>query len=195
MAGDLRTTVFEALTGKRSGDLTGHGDVLAQLLTIGGESSRTKSGIDLTRAAKRLRCSRRTVERWVHAAETGTGQHPSKALGDKLARQARQTATTKRGRKAAMRAARRGVGPAGKRLTISGLQGPRRAGTDYARQRDIVLTLTPDQAQEMFDAYEEGGEQGWLDWAQQWSDENYLDQWQILDVSGLTVDNPRRDWT
>ena len=195
MAGNLRATLFEALTGQRGADVTGRGDLLAQLRTIGGSSPRTRSGIDLTRAATRLGCSRRTVERWVRTATTGTGQRPSKDLAQKLARRARQAASTKAGRRAALQAPRAGVGPAGKRVTISGPQGPRRAGTDYLRDRDTVLTLTPDQARAMFDAYEQGGDQGWLDWARQHWDTNYLDDWQIVDVTSLSIDNPRRDWT
>lgn len=192
MAGNLRSTLFEALTGQRGVDVTGRGDLLAQLRVIGGTSPRTRSGIDLTRAAARLGCSRRTVERWVHTATTGTGQRPSKDLGQKLARQARQTASTKAGRRAALRAPRGGIGPAGKRITISGPQGPRRAGTDYLRDRDTVLQLSPDEARAMLDAYEQGGDQGWLDWARQWTNDHYLDDWQIIDVTGLSVDTPRR---
>lgn len=192
MASNVSTTLFEALTGQRDVDITGRGDLLAQLRAVGGPSARTSSGINLTQAAARLGCSRRTVERWVHTAATGVGQRPSKGLGRKLAKQARQAASTKSGRRAALQAPRGGIGPAGKRITISGPQGPRRAGTDYLRDRDTVLTLTPDEAQAMLDAYEQGGDQGWLDWARQWTDDNYLDDWQILDVTGLTVDNPRR---
>lgn len=191
---DLRTTIFQALTGQRGGDVTGRGDLLSQLRTIGGSSTRTRSGVDLTRAAERLKVSRRTVERWAKTAATGSGQKPSAGHGRTLSKLSRQAASTKAGRRGALQAARGAVGPAGKRITVSGSQGPRRTGTDYVRTRDTTLTLSPDDSQTMFDAYEQGGEQGFMGWIQQhWSD-NYLDGWEIPQLDGLTVETPRREY-
>ena len=77
----LRGTVFQALTGQTGADVSGTttGDLLGQIRAIGGSSARTRSGIDLTRAATRLGVSRRTVERWVANATTGGGRRPSAA--------------------------------------------------------------------------------------------------------------------
>ena len=98
---DLRNTLFAVLTG-RQGDVSGKagGDVRGMLMAVGGSSTRTKSGIDLTAAANKLGVSRRTVERWVKTAQTGTGQRPSAPHAKALAAKARQAATTKAGRKA-----------------------------------------------------------------------------------------------
>ena len=101
---DLRTSLFSMLTGRQA-DVSGQvgGDVRGMLMAVGGASSRTKSGIDLTRAAGKLGVSRRTVERWVKTAQTGSGQRPSSQHAKTLATKARQAATTKAGRKAIAR--------------------------------------------------------------------------------------------
>src|SRR5450759_5645794 len=76
---NLRGKLFTALTGNSEADVTGKGDVRGMLMAVGGSSSKTKSGIDLTKAAAKLGVSRRTVERWVKTAATGQGQRPSPA--------------------------------------------------------------------------------------------------------------------
>ena len=75
---DLRGKLFSAITG-RDADVSGQpgGDLRGMLMAVGGASRRTQSGIDLTKAAKSLGVSRRTVERWVKTEQTGTGQRPS----------------------------------------------------------------------------------------------------------------------
>ena len=100
---DLRGKLFAALTGRQV-DVSGTAgaDLRGQLMAVGGPSGRTKSGIDLTKAAKGLGVSRRTVERWVKTEQTGDGQRPSPGHAKKLATKARQAATTKAGRKAAL---------------------------------------------------------------------------------------------
>src|SRR4051794_29802263 len=92
----LRGKVFNLLTGMQA-DVSGspQGDLRGMLLAVGGTSSKTRSGIDLTGAAAKLGVSRRTVERWVRTSQTGTGQRPSAAHLTNLAKQARQAATTK----------------------------------------------------------------------------------------------------
>ena len=68
----LRGKIFSALTGQKA-DVSGKptGDLRGMLLAVGGASPKTKSGIDLTAAAHKLGVTRRTVERWLKAAETG----------------------------------------------------------------------------------------------------------------------------
>ena len=133
---DLRGKLFAALTGRQV-DVSGTAgaDLRGQLMAVGGPSGRTKSGIDLTKAAKGLGVSRRTVERWVKTEQTGDGQRPSPGHAKKLATKARQAATTKAGRKAALAGStvRQAVASRGARLSITGLQGPRAAGRDYMR--------------------------------------------------------------
>ena len=92
---DLRGKVFAALTGRHA-DVSGRtdGDIPGMLLAVGGPSSKTKSGIDLTKAAKALGVSRRTVERWVKTAKTGVGQRPSSPRAHILAPKSREAAAT-----------------------------------------------------------------------------------------------------
>lgn len=176
---DLRNLVYRAISGEKNADVSGKGtDILAQLRAIGGSSSRTKSGIDLTQAAAKLGVQRRTVERWVAAAQGRTGQAPSAASAKKLAKVSRQAASTKAGRQAAIShlrpAANRPV-----RLNITGMQGPQRNDIDYFRYRTTTLVLDPAEAQALMDAYEKGGEQGFMNWAKTHWDDNYLPDWQF----------------
>ena len=91
---DLRGKLFTALTG-RDADVSGQagGDLRGMLMAVGGASRRTKSGIDLTKAAKSLGVSRRTVERWVKTEQTSAGQRPSIACGAMRANSTTSSAT------------------------------------------------------------------------------------------------------
>ncbi|MCO7221535.1 hypothetical protein [Klenkia sp. PcliD-1-E] len=189
---ELRGTVFNALTG-RGGDVSGRpdGDVRGMLLAIGGPA-KTKSGINLTAAAAALGVSRRTAERWVTNAS-----QKSRLRGANLAKvvaQSRQAATTKAGRRRAMAAARRGsLTRRGAKLSITGKQGPTRAGTDYRRRRRIDLMLGPGDVEEMMAAYEQGGDQGYMSWVEAYAGENYLDDWGVDSLDKLEVSDPRED--
>lgn len=188
----LRETLFTVLTG-RQGDVSGDpsGDVRGMLLAVGGSSSRTQSGIDLTRAASTLGVSRRTVERWVRAAQTGAGQRPSSGNATALATRARQAATTRAGRRAALAgsAMRQSISSRGARVSIDGIQGPYRAGKDYQRKRLTTLDLDPADAEAMMAAWENGGEKGFMAWASgHWSAE-YLPDWQFGSVTNLDVED------
>lgn len=186
----LRETLFNRLTG-RDGDVSGstEGDVAGQLLAVGGASSRTRSGIDLTAAAQRLGVSRRTVERWVRTSETGTGQRPSAGHATSLARRARQSATTKAGRRAALQGSsvRQAVTSRGARVSIDARQGP---GRDYTRKRVTQLDLDPADAEAMMNAWENGGEKGFMSWATGHWDGDYLEGWTFTDVDDISVGRP-----
>lgn len=171
----LRGRLFTALTG-RAGDVSGStsGDLRAQLLAIGGPSRRTRSGIDLSRAAQRLGVSRRTAERWVQSAATGQGQKPSPASARAIAQRSRQAASTKAGRRTSLAGSQtqRLASTRGMRLAITGSQGP--AG--YARFRRTVQDLTPEETAAALQAWVDGGEQGFMDWTtDRWSD--YVEGW------------------
>ncbi len=190
---DLRSKLFTALTG-RAADVSGaaQGDVRGMLMAIGGPSSKTQSGIDLTKAASALGVSRRTAERWL-----STGQRPRPRNATALARKARQAATTKAGRRAALagspvqRAAARGA-----RISITALQGPHTR--DYMRKRTTQILLDPADAQAMFDAWEQGGDKGFMTWATtHWGGDpntgrlgEYVDGWQFGDVDDVTIETP-----
>ena len=190
---DLRGKLFTALTG-RDADVSGQagGDLRGMLMAVGGASRRTKSGIDLTKAAKSLGVSRRTVERWVKTEQTGTGQRPSAQHAKSLATKARQAATTKAGRRAALAGSsmRQAIASRGARLSITGLQGPHAAGRDYMRNRTTQLELDPADAEAMMDAWENGGEKGFMTWATgHWGNE-YLDDWKFDAVDAIDIERP-----
>lgn len=191
---NLRQTIFTAITGRSGADVAGRadGDIAGMLLAIGGPSSRTRSGIDLSKAAKALGVSRRTVERWVRTAQTGTGQRPSPAHAKTLARKARQAATTKAGRRAALAGStlRQAIASRGARVSITGLQGPRAAGRDYLRRRTTQLDLDPSDAEAMLDAWEAGGEKGFMDWATNHWGQEYLDDWRFDGIDNLDIERP-----
>lgn len=171
--------LFEAFANTDSTDTTGSGeDLLGMLRAIGGTSNRTKSGIDLTRVAQRMGVSRRTVERWAKSGETGQGQRPSADHFKSLTRRSRQAASTQRGRKTTVRTS--GVRASlakGASVAIKATQGPTAAGQEYRRPRTTAVDLTPEEAQAMVDAYEQGGQKGFLGWATNHWDTEYLDGW------------------
>lgn len=190
---DLRGKLFSALTGLDA-DVSGRsdGDLRGMLMAVGGASRGTKSGIDLTKAAKSLGVSRRTVERWVKSEQTGTGQRPSAQHAKSLATKARQAATTKAGRRAALADStiRQAISSRGARLSMTGLQGPRAAGRDYMRSRTTQLELDPADAEAMMEAWENGGEKGFMTWATgHWGNE-YLDDWKFDAVDGIDIERP-----
>lgn len=175
--------VFTALTG-READVSGQdgGDLRGKLLAVGGASSRTKSGIDLSRAAKRLGVSRRTVERWVKTSEQGEGQRPSKAHAKALRDKSRQAASTKRGRAQESEAIRKKFSR-GTKLNVTANQGPH--SSDYMRHRTVSENLSPEQTEAMINAWEEGGEAGFHQWAQAHLDDKYVDDWKIGQVENI----------
>lgn len=189
MAGDLRSQIFSALTG-RDADVSGKtdGDVRGMLMAIGGPSDRTRSGIDLTKAAKAAGVSRRTAERWVAAAESGAGQRPSPRHLKTLSTKARQAASTKQGRRAALADARQKVAN-GVRLSLTGMQGP--STKDYFRPRTTRLDLDPAETAAMLDAWEKGGEKGFMTWVtDRWGgdrQDNYVDDWQFGDMDDIDI--------
>jgi hypothetical protein len=186
----LRGTLFTALTG-RGGDVSGRpdADVREMLLAIGGPAD-TRSGINLTAVAAELGVSRRTAERWV----TTAGQK-IRLRGANLAKvvaRSRQAATTKAGRRKAMAAVRAGARVRyGAKLSITGQQGPLRAGTAYRRRRRIDLVLDPQAAEEMMTAYEDGGDKGYMAWLESYASENYLDDWGFDSLDRIEVADPR----
>ena len=189
----LRGKIFSALTGQKA-DVSGKptGDLRGMLLAVGGASPKTKSGIDLTAAAHKLGVTRRTVERWLKAAETGAGQRPSIQHAKNLATRARQAATTKAGRRAALDASpiAKAVLSRGARVAVSGVQGPRRAGREYMRDRTTQLELDPDQVESMLNAWEQGGEKGFMSWMGDTWGEEYVAGWKFDSVDDISIERP-----
>lgn len=190
---ELRGKLFTALTGQAA-DVSGNtsGDVHGMLLAVGGASGKTQSGIDLTKAAAKLGVSRRTVERWLRTATTGTGQRPSAGHAKLLAKKARQAATTIAGRRAALAESTLGkaITRRGARIALSGDQGPRANGRDYLRFRTTMLELDPSAAQAMLDAWQAGGDKGFMTWATQFWGDEYVPDWTFGDISSIEIERP-----
>lgn len=186
----FRQDVFTALTGHTGADVSGKGqDVRGMLLAIGGRSAKTRSGIDLSKAARELGVTRRTVERWVRAADTGTGMRPSRQHTQAMAKKARQAATTQAGRRAALADVRgRKAFQRGARMKVTGSQGP--IDKTYHRQRTTILDLSPEDVEAMLDAYERYGEQGFLGWATQHWGDLYVADWQFGQVDQVDLEGP-----
>lgn len=176
--------VFAAITG-REGDVSGQeaDDLRGMMLTVGGTSSRTASGINHRKVARRLGVSVRTVERWVKSSLEGSGQRPSKAHYKKLRTMSRQAASTKRGRARETAAVRQRLSRGGK-LVITANQGPH--SSDYMRVRTVSEDLSPADIENMLNAWENGGEAGFHQWAQGRLND-YVDGWRIGDVDELAV--------
>lgn len=188
----LRNTVFRAITGLKQADVSGSpdGDVKGMLLSVGGASARTKSGIDLSRAAQALGVSRRTVERWVRTADTGRGQRPSPEHAKSLAAKARQAASTKAGRRQLVK--RLGmvekVTAQGVTVTIAGEQGPR--NRDYMRARTVQRDVYGQDAAEMVQAWQDGGEKGFMAWATEFWGNDYVPEWRFETIEAVDIEIP-----
>lgn len=174
----LRQTLFGALTG-RAGDVTGRpdGDLRAMLQAAFGEGRRP-GGVNTRAAADSLGVTQRTVQRWLAGAQRqrhGASPEHMKAI----ARQARQAASTQRGRRAAVAAARQGpLARNGGQLTVRGKQGPR----GYERVRRIDLTVGPDQVQAALNAYERGGDRAFVSWLEGEVDQEYVAGWNVEEI-------------
>lgn len=201
----LRSIIFGAL-GPQGADVSGRadGDVRGMLLAVGGASTKTRSGIDLTKAAAALQVSRRTVERWVRAADTGTGQRPSPAHAKTLAAKSRQAATTQAGRRqtiAQSPMAQKSLASGYLKVQVQGFQGPaptplpgEKLDTSYMRNRTSTVEFTdPEQIQGMWDAYAKGGDKGlhaWMErtWGGTPDDDTsaaYLTDWKFESIDGI----------
>lgn len=171
----LRQTLFGALTG-RAGDVTGDpgGDLRAMLQAAFGEGRRP-GGVNTRAAADSLGVTQRTVQRWL----AGAGRQSHGANPEHLrtiARLARQAASTQRGRRAAVAAARQGpVARNGGQLTVRGKQGPR----NYERTRRVDLTVGPDEVQAALSAYERGGDRAFVTWLEGEFDSQYVADWNV----------------
>jgi len=199
--GPVRQAVFTALSGQ-AGDVSGKvdGPLLDMLRSVGGQSKRTQSGIDLTAAAAKLGLSRRSVERWVRSDLKPSADHAML-----LAKKSKQAATTQAGRREAT-AERRVAATAARRVRVSitGMQGPNipakfrnqdHRDRGYIRLRTTQMVLTPEDAQAMYDAYERAGHKGFMDWAQQHWGANYLEDWSFLEVKDVRLDgHDGRSW-
>lgn len=183
-----RSTVFSGLSGRQGAELgSSESSVRGMLIAAFGTSKRDPNRPDVKTAAKALGVTTRTVQRWI-ASEQKQHQKPKATTLDKLTKRARQAVTTRRGRAAALKAARQKYA-AGTRVTMTGTQG---ISVDYARPRTVPFDLdTPEMAQSFFDAYEKGGEKGAMDFLNQHADEGYgVSSWYVGSLDSITLSQP-----
>lgn len=183
-----RGALYAALTGRTDTEVSGRGDnIRGMLLAVGGASDRTRSGIDLTAAAKKLGRDRRTLERWVKKADGGLGSSPSTKHLKDLKLRSRQAATTQAGRKSAVKGNRDQLTAERRKVSLAGKQGITRAGQTYIRDTTTETDVSPEQLDAMLNAYEQGGDQGFLKWATAHWDEEYIDGWGFVDISEIEI--------
>lgn len=188
---DLRSTLFAALSGRTGADASGRttGDVRGMLLAAYGEGRR--GGVNTRAAAQDLGVSQRTVQRWL-AAPGRQRSRPSAGHLRSLATRARQAATTRRGRQAAIAQARKSsMSRYGAKLVVRGDQGPTAQGRQYRRHRKIDLVLDPDAVEAMWSAYEQSGDRGVVSWLESYADQQYVANWGFDSITGLELGDPR----
>lgn len=191
-ASGMRNGIHQAMTGDGSADVTGKGGVRGMLSAIGGRSSRTKSGIDLTAAAKELGVNRRTVERWVAAERAGSGQRPRTDNLRNLQKTAQRQATTKAGRRRAVEQAKKRLGRSGGSvISVQGYMGPRFEDATYYRNRVVeTMPLPPGTADWLMQGYIDDGDKGFAGrWEAVMSEGGYPD-FRISDVDSISWTRP-----
>lgn len=185
----LRGRLFAALTGRPEA-VTGAGaDVTGLLQAAFGTGARGR--VNTRAAAAELGVSQRTVQRWI----AGEGRQRNRPRADhlkSLRTKARQAASTQRGRRQAIASTRQSARSRyGARLNIKGVMGPSRAGTDYLRDRRILLQMTPEAVEGLLDAYEQGGDRGLVTWLEGYADREYLEDWTFGTITDFSLDDPR----
>lgn len=176
-------SIFTALTGRADSTASNANRIATMLLAVGGTSTRTKSGINLTAAANALGVSRRTVERWVSGTQAPSPKH-SEAL-DKAAApdERRQGLARRQGLRGSPAAARMLGAPS--TLRISAQQGPSEKA--YMRNRSVSVLLDPQDSAGMLAAWEQDGEAGFRAWATGFFSENYVHDWQFGDIDDVDL--------
>lgn len=190
-----RNTLFQALTGRDGAETSGKSpaDVRGMLSTLYSTTRQGEPAIDTRAAAKGLGVSQRTVQRWLKAESK-----PATASLQKLTKKSRQAATTKRGRAAMVkRTANPDFRKHGVKVEIRGWQGPT-DNPDYKRNRRAQQNLTPEQYEQLLDAYAQGGDEGAMAYVQSVFQDRYVDDWQFntverFDLHSLT-DIDREDF-
>lgn len=180
-----RTALFRALTGNTNANVGG-GDVAGMLRTVYGTTRRGEFRVDTREAAQRLGVSQRTVQRWLKSTHAPAPDH-FKALQTK----SRQAVTTKRGRARAIRRATTGINAEarqkGASVRIAGNQGPAGGDASYARDRVTARNLSPEEYEDLLNAYAEGGDAAALEYMQSVWNEKYVDGWAFNSVHDMRL--------
>lgn len=180
-----RSAIFSGLTGSKAPAPDGRGDLRGMITSIYGKNAR--GGPDTARAAKGLGVSQRTVQRWLK----GTNAPKPETL-KKITTRNRQRMTTKRGR-AKIANSLKSSALAGKTTSYSvnvhGIQGPTSDPNnwDYLRYGNANEQLSPQQYEQLLDAWAKDGDDGALSFLRQHYSSNYVDDWHFHGVDGITI--------
>lgn len=177
-----RQVMFEALTGTKNSAAAGQGgSVRGMLQGLYGTTRNGQPAVDTREAARRLKVSQRTVQRWIKNDHTPSTDHLKS-----IQKKSRQAVTTKRGRARAIRraASTQPSTKEGVKVTVHGSQGPR----GYARDnRNATQKLTPEEHEGLLNAYAEGGDEGALNYLSGIYSEKYVDNWQFNQVTDFRM--------
>lgn len=193
-----RGSVFTGVTGRTGADVSGTvgatPDVRGMLRAAYGPGPR--SDVNTAAAAKNLGVSKRTVERWLAKSDASSRiSRPKAETLKKLAKAARQAATTKSGRKRAMKAMR--ASKEGKRLTqhggrvrVTGVQGVYGNSQYYVRYRSVAFPptqagMSPAEIESLWAAYEQGGDKGASEWLASYGDQHYAHGWSFESIASI----------
>jgi hypothetical protein len=178
-------SLFQGLTG-RQGTPTG-GSVRDMIVAAFGTTKR--GGPNTRAAAEQLGVSQRSVQRWLAGENRQQRNKPRADHLSTLRTKARQSATTKKGRKAALDSSRsRFSNRKSARLTTHGMQGPEGGGKGYARQRAVTIELSGDDIDAMFDAYEQRGDAGVTEWLERHHSDHYVPGWTFENIDRIGLE-------
>lgn len=179
-----RNTLFQAFTGRSGAQTSGKapGDVRGMLNTLYGTSRQGHAAVDTRAAAKGLGVSQRTVQRWLKNDSKPAGENLAK-----LAKKSRQAATTKRGRAQAVRRTSNALyRKNGVKVEVRGWQGPTN-DPEYKRNRRATQNISPEQYEQLMNAYAEAGDEGAMAYLEGVFHEKYVNDWQFNTVDGFSL--------
>lgn len=192
----LQVMLFEAMTGDAP-KAPETDDFRDLVLTAYGSDKHGRPRVRA--AAEALGVHRSTIHRWIKTSGRRSTPNAQAATQVRSAAKKAQM-TTKEGRRQALSTAAKGKKRRGANLTVVGYQGP--YDPAYLRQREIggpngMLHLTPNQLDDLFGAYVEGGEDAVIQWLQDYlggteqngfDDAAYVEQWIIEHLQHLAID-------
>ncbi|MBF6333646.1 terminal protein [Nocardia transvalensis] len=197
-----RGAMFQGLTGRSGSNVSGTAgdvpDIRGMLRAAYGPGPR--SDINTAAAAKGLGVSKRTVERWLADPSSASKiSKPKPATVAKMAKAARQAATTKAGRKRVMKAMRESkegkrLLKRGGRVRVTGNQGVFGKSAYYIRWRKDVpfppnqAGMTPAEIEGLWTAYEQGGDKAASQWLTDYAREHYAAGWEFESIERIGYD-------
>ena len=176
-----KSTAFSFVTGRAGGAFDG--DSRAQLIAAFGASERDPARPDVKAAAKALKVSPRSVQRWI--AGGGISPRHAKTLRTK----ARQAMTTRRGRERAVRSMGALQAPRGKNaIRIGGIQGVTTGDTGNYRPRETKVQVSAFDLERLQQLWVDHGEAGAEAWLHAHFDQHYQSGWHFQSISDITWD-------